>query len=341
MTKPIYPTNLGRSLVRFFQDYLPAQRGMSAHTIRSYRDAIVLFLRFATQHAGRPAESLEVGDLRPDRVTSFLAQLEEVRGNRIATRNARLAALHTLAKFLTAEHPQDMATLQAVLAVPFKRGARCLPMEYLEHDEVAGLLASIDRSTTLGQRDYALFALMFNTGARVQEILDIRATDVRLDAPAQVRLTGKGNKVRVCPIWASTAQLLRPLCAVCHPDRADRPLFVNHRGEPLTRFGVRYLLRRYMDVASKNHPSLRGKSIHPHSLRHTTAIHLLKAGVDFASISQWLGHASLNTTMVYARADLDLKRQALLQVFPDALAAPKAGNVAPARIGLFDWLRRL
>lgn len=339
--KPTYPNDLGRSLVRFFQDYLPAQRGMSTHTIRSYRDAIVLFLRFVTQHTGRPVESSEVGDLRPDRVTNFLAQLEEARGNRIATRNARLAALHTLAKFLATEHPQHMSTLQGVLAVPFKRGARCMPMEYLEQDEVAGLLASIDRSTVLGQRDYALFALMFNTGARVQEILDLRAADVRLDAPAQVRLTGKGNKIRVCPIWATTAQLLRPLCAVRGLDGPDRPLFANHRGQPLTRFGVRYLLRRYMDLAAQEHPSLRGKSIHPHSIRHTTAIHLLKAGVDFASISQWLGHASLNTTMVYARADLDLKRQALLQVFPDALAAPKAGNVAPSRIGLFDWLRRL
>ncbi len=339
--KPTYPNNLGRSLVHFFQDYLPAQRGMSAHTIRSYRDAIVLFLRFVTQHAGRPVDSLEIGDLRPDRVTSFLAQLEKERGNRVATRNARLAALHTLAKFLATEHPQHMGTLQAVLAVPFKRGARSEPMEYLEHDEVRGLLAAIDRSTAIGRRDYALFALMFNTGARVQEALDIRATDVRLDAPAQVRLTGKGNKVRVCPIWASTAQLLRPLCDARGPEGQVRPLFVNHRGEPLTRFGVRYLLRRYVDLASQEHSSLRGKSIHPHSIRHTTAIHLLKAGVDFASISQWLGHASLNTTMVYARADLDLKRQALLQVFPDALAAPKVGNLTPARIGLFDWLRRL
>jgi len=307
--KPIYPNNLGRALVSFFQDYLPAHRGMSANTVRSYRDAIVLFLRFLTQHTGQPVESLEVGDLRPDRVTSFLAQLEDKRGNRVATRNARLAALHTLAKFLVTEHPQHMSTLQAVLAVPFKRGARSMPMEYLEQEEVAALLASIDRSTALGQRDYALFALMFNTGARVQEILDLHASDVRLDPPAQVRLTGKGNKVRICPIWSSTAQLLRPLCPLSIQNGTARPLFANHRGEPLTRFGVRYLLRRYMELASRKHPTLRGRSIHPHSLRHTTAIHLLKAGVDFASISQWLGHASLNTTMVYTRADLDLKRQ--------------------------------
>ncbi|WP_157271508.1 tyrosine-type recombinase/integrase [Azohydromonas aeria] len=340
--KTPYPNNLGRALVQFFQEYLPAQRGMSPHTIRSYRDAIVLFLRFAAQDAGRPAEALEIDDLCADRVTRFLAQLEQQRGNRIATRNARLAAMHTLARYLALDHPQHMATLQALLAVPFKRGARDAPIEYLEYEEVRELLAVIDRSHELGQRDYALFALMFNTGARVQEILDLTAADVRLDAPAQVRLTGKGNKVRVCPIWSSTAQLLRPLCMPCDGAGQGRPLFVNHRGEPLTRFGVRYLLQRYMAQAAQRCPTLRGKSIHPHSLRHTTAVHLLKAGVDFASISQWLGHASLNTTMIYARADLDLKRQALLQVFPDALAAPRAGRTGlPPRIGLVDWLRRL
>lgn len=339
--KTAHQNNLGRALVRFFQDYLPNHRGMSPHTIRSYRDAIVLFLRFASKDAGRRIECLEIDDLRPERVTQFLASLESQRGNGIATRNARLAALHTLARFLATEHPQHMGTLQAVLAIPFKRGGRSAPIEYLEQDEVRELLAAIDRIDGRGRRDYALFALMFNTGARVQEILNLRACDVRLDAPAQVRLTGKGNKVRVCPIWATTAQLLRPLCSERDADAAGMPLFVNHRGQPLTRFGVRYLLQRYLMNAADRSPTLRGKSIHPHSIRHTTAIHLLKAGVDFASISQWLGHASLNTTMVYARADLDLKRQALLQVFPDALAPPKAGNLALGRVNLVDWLRRL
>lgn len=234
-----------------------------------------------------------------------------------------------------------MATLQALLAVPFKRGAKNAPIEYLEHDEVRELLDVIDRSDDRGRRDYALFALMFNTGARVQEILNLRPRDVRLDSPAQVRLTGKGNKIRVCPIWATTASLLRPLCTAREGAADDLPLFVNQRGQPLTRFGVRYILQRHLADAASKSPTLAGKSIHPHSIRHTTAIHLLKAGVDFASISQWLGHASLNTTMVYARADLDLKRQALLQVFPDALAPPKAGNLALGGVNLVDWLHRL
>lgn len=339
--KPSRPNSLGRALVSFFQEYLPNQRGMSLHTIRSYRDAIVLFLRFLAQKTGRGVEHLDIDDFQVGNVAQFLSFLEGQRGNGIATRNARLSALHTLARYLATEQPGQMANLQAVLAMPFKRGARNAPIEYLEHDEVSALLAAIDRRGTNGQRDYALFALMFNTGARVQEILDLRHSDVRLEPPCQVRLRGKGKKTRMCPIWANTANLLRPLCERRTRQAEPGPLFVNHRGQPLTRFGVRYLLRKYLAQASLASSTLRGKAIHPHSIRHTTAVHLLKAGVDFASISQWLGHASLNTTMVYARADLDIKRQALLQVFPDSLAPPAAGGLELKHVDVVDWLRRL
>lgn len=196
--------------------------------------------------------------------------------------------------------------------------------------------------TAAAERDDALFALMFNTGSRVQEALDLRFCDVRLEPPYQVRLRGKGGKVRICPIWAKTAAKLRRLIerSTSTVD-ADRPLFMNLRGEKLTRFGVRYLLRKRLETCADSLATLRGKRIHPHSLRHTTAIHLLKAGVDFATISQWLGHATLNTTMNYARVDLDLKRQALAQVFPDVLAPPRAGRVALDRLNVVDWLRRL
>ena len=340
--RPISPNDLGRALLRFFQEYLPNQRGMSMHTIRSYRDAVVLFLQFTAQQTGRGVEQLRLEDFLPERVTQFLSFLETDRRNGIATRNARLSALHTLARYLVTEHPQHMATLQAVLAIPFKRGARNAPIEYLEQSEVAALLASINRRDANGRRDYALFALMFNTGARVQEILDIRPCDVRLEPPYQVRLQGKGKKTRVCPIWAATAQLLRPLCeARAQQESTHERLFVNHHGLPLTRFGVRYLLNKHLTIASLNASTLKDKSIHPHSIRHSTAVHLLKAGVDFASISQWLGHASLNTTMIYARADLDLKRQVLMQVFPEALAPVAAGKIALQRLDIVEWLRRL
>jgi integrase/recombinase XerD len=342
--RPYQPTGLGRCLVRFFQEYLPSLRGMSLHTIHSYRDSLVLFLQFSAKDTGHPVEALAIADFSADRVGQFLKFLEAERRNGIATRNARLAALHTFARFMIAEHPEHMEALQQVLGLPFKRGARMTPIEYLERSEIEVVLASIDRTTSSGRRDYAMFALMFNTGARVQEILDLHVRDLRLEPPCQVRLLGKGNKIRLCPIWPRTAQLLRDMIRnerATVDSLADQPVFLNRRGAAMTRFGVRYLLRKYVAAGAKKAPTLAEKRIHPHSLRHTTAIHLLKAGVDFATISQWLGHASLNTTMRYARADIDLKRQALAQVFPDVLAPPKGGAFLFHGNNLTGWLRRL
>lgn len=198
----------------------------------------------------------------------------------------------------------------------------------------------IDRRTPCGQRDFALFALMFNTGARVQEVLSLRVRDLRLDPPEQVRLHGKGDKIRLCPLWPRTARLLRDLIATqpAGSDPAAAVVFRNRNGGSLTRFGVRYLLRKHLpDYRTPN----QGRQLHPHALRHATAVHLLKSGVEFATISQWLGHASVTTTMRYARADLDLKRQALAQVFPEILGAPKAGHVRLDGSELKRWLRRL
>jgi len=342
--KPSAPTDLGRELVRFFEEFLPGQRGLSPNTVRSYRDAMLLLLQFTAADAKRPVDRLQVSDLSAERVAAFLNHLQSERSNGIATRNARLGAIHVFARFLAARMPEALGTLQRVIALPYKRGAREVPIEYLERAEIEAVLQSIDRSDALGRRDYALFALMFNTGARVQEALDVRRRDVRLDAPPQVRLHGKGNKVRLCPIWPVTAKLLRAFIEELPApdgDPADALVFTNARGRPLTRFGVRYLLRRYVEAAAKAVPSLRDKSIHPHSLRHSTAIALLKSGVDFATISQWLGHAGLNTTMRYARADIDLKRQAIAQVFPDALAPPRGGRFEPDGRDLVGWLRRM
>jgi integrase/recombinase XerD len=342
--KPHQPTQLGRSIGRFFQEYLPTLRGMSRHTIKSYRDAMVLFLGFAAENRGRKVERLELADITADLVVRYLRHLEVHRKNSVTTRNARLAAIHTFARFLVAEHPEHAEALQKALGIPFKRGERVASIEYLEKQEIEAVLAAINLKTLSGRRDYTLFALMFNTGARVQEIVDLRVCDLRLDSPCQVRFTGKGNKVRICPIWPRTAQLVKDLeqrLPRVGQVFAERYLFLNDRGKPMTRFGVGYLLKKHIDAAAVAAPTLAGKRIHPHSLRHTTAIHLLKAGVDFATISQWLGHASLNTTMRYARADIDLKRQALAQVFPDVLAPPKGGAFAYRGDDITGWLRRL
>jgi integrase/recombinase XerD len=338
------PTELGRALVKFFHEYLPKQKGGSAHTVRSYRDALVLLLQFTARDTRRGIERLQITDLNAERIKRFLNFLEAERHNSIATRNARLAAIHVFARYLVNERPDCLGTLQPVIGIEFKRGGQIAPIEYLETHEIDALLRSMDRSRPDGQRDYALFALMFNTGARVQEVLNLSRGDLRLDPPCQVRLRGKGNKVRQCPIWPATAQVLKEYLdrRPSAPDNpGDRPLFTNARGWPLTRFGVRYLLQKYVAAGSYAAASMRDKRIHPHSIRHSTAVCLLKSGVDFATISQWLGHASLNTTMRYARADIDLKRQVLQQVFPEVLAPPPGGRLRVDGTELISWLRAL
>lgn len=337
--------DFGRSVQRFFLDYLPQLRGMSIHTIKSYRDAMILFLKFLADDTDRPIEQIDLRDLERERVVRFLKHLETNRHNGIATRNARLAALHTFIRFLCAEHPESLATLQAVLAIPFKRGEREKPIDYFDSDEMNFFLNAIDRSSRSGERDYVLFALLFNTGARVQEVLDLKVSDLRLDSPCQVRLHGKGNKVRLCPIWTGTADLLRThvnrLPVYDSHEQASEFIFRNQRGGQLTRFGVRYRLKKHIEACSCEKQSFKDKRLHPHSLRHSTAVHLLKAGVDLVTISQWLGHASVNTTMRYARADVDLKRAALSQVFPETLGAPSGGHRSIQEASLDDWLRRL
>jgi integrase/recombinase XerD len=339
--KPACANALARALFKYFQEYLPTLRGMSPHTVHSYRDAIVLFLRFAAARQKRPVDRLDLDDLSLDTVTEFLADLEQTRHCCVATRNARLAALHTFARFAASQAPEHLAELQRVLAVPFKRGPRRGPVEFLTQQEVKQLLATPTAPSPQQERDLTLFALMLNTGARVQEVLDLRVKDVRFEPPYQVCLHGKGGKTRLCPIWAHTAKRLQRMLAASHwPVEPDRPVFLNRVGEKLSRFGVHYLLRKRLARCAEEEQSFRGRRIHPHTLRHTTAVHLLKAGVDFATISHWLGHASLNTTMAYARADMDLKRQALARIFPDAPRPPRKGRARDG-VDVVAWLQRL
>jgi integrase/recombinase XerD len=281
MKRRSYSDELGRVLVRFFQDYLPTLRGMSRHTIHSYRDTLVLLLRFLSvkRHCG--IERLDLAAITAESVGQFLTSLERDRHNGIATRNIRLAAIHTFARFLATERPEHLAAPQAILGIPFKRGARSAPIEYLEPDEVEALLNAVDRTTAAGRRDYALLSLMFNTGARVQEVLDLRLCDLRVQRPCQVRLQGKENRVRVCPIWPQTAKLLQRLVEErSHPLDVNAPLFINSRGDKLTRFGVRYLLRKHLVAAEAVVPTLREKRIHPHSLRHYVPFLTMSGNVD-------------------------------------------------------------
>ncbi|MEK6756514.1 MAG: tyrosine-type recombinase/integrase [Bacteroidota bacterium] len=310
------PNILACTLRDFFSEHLPRIRGMSPHTIYSYRDSLVLLLRFVASHSGRELVVLDLEDIGPDEVIAFLNHLELERHNIASTRNVRLAAIHAFFRHVAAQHPDKLEHSQMILAIPFKR-ARSRVVEYLEFNEIEAVLSAIDRTTCDGRRDYALIATMFNTGARVQEIIAIRACDLQLTKPFQVRLFGKGRKERVCPFWAQTAEVL---CAFCDEQKLDlrsaSPVFLNHNGQSITRFGVRYILAKYFKLAKVHAPTLANKRLHPHSMRHSTAIYLLKAGVDITTISHFLGHANINTTNKYAVIDMEMKREALARAKP-------------------------
>ena len=310
------PNTLARALRSFFADHLPRIRGASPHTIRSYRDAVALLLRFIALRRDRPVVELDFEDITPEDILTFLDHLETERGNSPSSRNARLAAIHAFARHAAADNPEQLERCQRILALPFKRAHQRV-VEYLEAEEIHAILCAVDHSTADGRRDYALLLALFNTGARAQEIVDVRPCDLQLVRPRQVLLRGKGRKERLCPLWPQTAEVLQALLVENHADRAAiEPLFRNRQGRPLTRFGVRYLLRKYVRMACSAAPTLAAKRVHPHTMRHSTAVHLLQAGVDLVTISHWLGHASVETTNRYAAVNLETKRAALAKAIP-------------------------
>jgi integrase/recombinase XerD len=296
--KHVRPNTLAVLLREFFASHLPNVRGMSPHTIRSYRDSLVLLLRFVAEHGERSVSALDLEDLGHQDIESFLVYLEQKRSNSGATRNIRLSAIHSFFRFVATQHPQKLEQAQRILAIPFKK-TRTRVIDYLEYEEIQQILSVIDRATPKGRRDYTLLATMFNTGARVQEILDLRACDLQLTKPFQLCLTGKGRKQRCCPLWPQTAQLLRQLRAELNiPATSEIRIFQNRWGAPLTRFGVCHILKTCLTRAQVSIASLRSKRLHPHSMRHSTAIALLKSGVDLSTIAQWLGHASIDTPLL-------------------------------------------
>jgi site-specific recombinase XerD len=333
------PNVLARSLRDFFADHLPRVRGTSPHTVQSYRDSLVLLLRFVAVRTNRAVAHLDLDDVDPHAVIDYLHHLEVDRKNTAATRNVRLAAIHAFFHYCATAHPERLEHCQRVLAVPFKR-AQSRTVEYLEYEEIQAVLATIDRTTPDGRRDYALLATMFNTGTRVQEVVTLRACDLHLEVHPHVRLFGKGRKERLCPLWPQTAELLRALLEERGGDpRSSAPVFPNHRGARLTRFGVRYILRKYCTRAATGIPTLAAKRLHPHSMRHSSAVHLLQSGVDLSTISQWLGHASVTTTNRYATVDLDMKRKAIAQAQPMGSATALAPWRTEASI--LEWLEAL
>lgn len=302
---------LGALLESFFQQRLCAQRHASAATIAAYRDALRLFLQFAAAQTGQRVCALTLADLDSARVLAFLDHLERTRHNSIRTRNARRAALRAFFHHVAASEPGALALAQRVLAIPAKRSVRPV-LGHLTRDELDAVLAAPDRTTALGRRDHALLLFLARTGARVSEGIQVNAADVRFERPSQVVLHGKGAKDRAVPLAADLVAVLAALCAERHVGRQEaRPLFVNATGRRLTRFGVTHVLARAVTTAHATCPDLARRAISPHTLRHTTAMHLLQAGVDVNVIRAWLGHVSLDTTHQYVEADIEMKRRAL------------------------------
>lgn len=330
--------DLSRLVTSFFLTHLAAERNVSHNTALAYRDALKLFLRFAADVRARRIDALAIDDLTPDIVLAFLDSLETARKNSIHTRNARLAAIHCFFRYVLEREPALAALCQRILLIHVKKTARPT-LGYLSAEELDTLLRQVDRSAREGPRDYLLLALLYDTGTRIQELLDMKPADFHLRSPAFVRVLGKGRKERLCPLLTQTARLVsRFFEAQGYPSDDDRPVFRNRRGQKLTRQGARYLLKKYLVSAAKTTPSLKRPGISLHTLRHTKAMHLLQSGVPIITIKDVLGHATVKSTEVYVQTDPEVKRKALEQAGTPSRRASKPRKIAP---DLLKWLESL
>jgi site-specific recombinase XerD len=307
-------TSLALLLHAFFHEWMGKQRNLSRHTVCSYRDTWKLFLRFASEHKRRQIAQLSLADLQAGEVLAFLEHLEKDRKVSIGTRNCRLAALHSFFAFAAHREPLAIAQCTEIACIPVKKMSRPA-MCYLDAEEITAILREPDCSSLEGQRDHALLAFLYNTGARIQEALDVCPRAIRFESPAQVELLGKGRKSRICPLWPETVDVLKALLKRL-PRADDEPIFVNRYGQPLGAAGVRFKLKRYVQAAARHLPALARKRVTPHTWRHSVGVQLVAAGVDVTVIRNWLGHARLDTTNHYARANLETKRKALEEVDP-------------------------
>jgi len=300
---------LGPWVRRFLLEHLVGERNLARNTQVSYRDTLALLIPFVASKIGKPVDRLAIEHITPDVARAFLGHLEQARGCSIATRNQRLAAIHALAHFIALHSPEHIRWCTSIQIVPFKKGPK-VPVPYLDKPEMDALLDAPDRRSPQGIRDYALILFLYNTGTRADEVARITIADLDLGASAAVKILGKGGKVRLCPLWSLTANVLAPLIS---GRRQDERVFLNRRKQPITRFGIYSAVKRNVLKAGKAMPALLGKRVSPHTIRHATAVHLLRAGVDINTIRAWLGHVSLETTNIYAEVDLEMKSKALAQ----------------------------
>jgi site-specific recombinase XerD len=298
----------------FFTDRLITQKDASPRTIAAYRDTLRLLLRFASQQTGKQPARLEFSDVDAPLIGAFLYHLEHERGNTVKTRNARLAAIHSLYRYAALRHPEHIAMIGRVIEIPPKRHLRTT-ISYLDHDEITALLRAPGRTTWLGRRDHALLLVAIQTGLRVSELANLRIGDVRLSTGAHFKVIGKGRKVRTAPLTKETVAVLRIWLQERGGDDAE-PLFPTRRGGPLTPKAIAWLLDKHTAAAADHCPSLRTKRVTPHVLRHTNAMLLRARDVDILTIALWLGHESTKSTEIYLHADNRLKQQAIERTAP-------------------------
>ncbi|HYU45943.1 MAG TPA: tyrosine-type recombinase/integrase [Terriglobales bacterium] len=327
-------TLLGPWVRRFLLEHLVAERNLARNTQRSYRDSLALLIPFAADQTHRAVDRLQVVDVSADLVRLFLADLEQARQCATTTRNQRLAAVHALARFVGEHSPEPIAWCGQIRSVPFKKASKTV-IPYLDKPQMDALLAAPDRETAQGRRDHALLLFLYNSGTRAQEAAQLLIGELDL-AGNSVKIRGKGGKERHCPLWPSTVAELTALNADRGP---TAPVFLNRCGHQITRFGIHTLVERYVCKAQIGMPSLATKRISPHTIRHTTATHLLRAGVDINTVRAWLGHVSLDTTNIYAEIDLETKAKALAKCeIGDALKPKRRWREDP---GLMAFLRAL
>ena len=304
-------SQLGRLIYTFFEDELKCQKGLRAASIRSYRDTLRLFLLFVADDTSHKLTRVNLTDLTGERVRRFLSFLEEKRHNHIRTRNHRLAAIRAFFEYLARREPTMLAEGQKVAGIPVKRTSPPQTL-YLEHDEINALFSALPSIGPFALRDHALLLFLYNTGARVQEAADLRVAHLDLTEQHRARLHGKGDKWRICPLWDKTAALLQRLLKEQIPTPSPQsPVFTSRHGNPLTRFGIYKIVRRHTINVAKKDASGQPRRVSPHIFRHTTAVHLLEAGVEVNVIRAWLGHVSLETTNRYAEVNLRMKADAL------------------------------
>jgi site-specific recombinase XerD len=336
--------DFAKSLTNFFTEYLSAERGVSPNTMRSYGAAFAAFLDFMNIKKKVDAEKLTLGDVSRKNVLDYLDWIQVEKGCSISTRNQRLAAIHAFCKYLQYEDVTRLQQWQEALGVKIKKTVKTT-MNYLSLEGIKALLSQIPQNTERGRRDLAMLSLLYETGARVQEILDLRPVDVNLSKPCYVTLFGKGRKKRIVPIQDAQVAILKEYMTennLLESRMNQRPLFQNNRGGKLTGAGITYILKNYAAMARNSTENLIPAQISPHCLRHSKAMHLLQAGINLVYIRDILGHVSIQTTEIYARADSKQKREALEKTYASVLPTTEVMNPSWVKDSeLKKWLKNL